>query len=352
MKIAQVCPGYPPALGGVEQHVRHISERLAREHQVTVFATDASGKLPVEEQINDVLVRRFRSFSPGNAYHISFQMLRELRKSEFDIVHGHSYHAFPLFFSKYANKRKKFIVTPHYLGHASAMTRRFLLGLYKPFGKKIFQEADKVVAVSNYEREMLIRDFKIDGDKVTVIPNGVDLKEFGMLEKKEKQHKTILCAGRLEKYKGVQHAIQVLPLLEPSIGLEVVGEGAYKQKLIRLAQNLGVQSRVQFYHGLDRRQLLDRYANADLFMLLSKYEAFSIAIVEALAAKTPCIVANTSGLKQCVDNENCFGIDYPISSDHLAELINKVISKKVGEVKLWDWEEVVEETVKVYKEGL
>jgi len=46
MKILQVSPGYFPAVGGVEEHVRNISERLAREHEVTVFATDPSGKLP------------------------------------------------------------------------------------------------------------------------------------------------------------------------------------------------------------------------------------------------------------------------------------------------------------------
>lgn len=275
-------------------------------------------------------------------------MLRELRRSEFDIVHGHSYHALPLFFSRHT-KRKKFTVTPHYLGRAATRIQRFLFELYEHFGKKIFQEADKVIAVSNCERDLLIKDFKIHGNKVTVIPNGVHLKEFQKLEKKEKEHKTILCAGRLEKYKGVQHVIQVLPLLEKGIRLEVVGEGAYRQKLIRLAQKLGVESRVHFYHGLYGRELLDRYANADLFMLLSEYEAFSIAVVEALAAKTPCIVANTSGLKQCVDNENCFGIDYPVEIEELAQLMNKVMGKKVGEVRLWDWDQVVAELVRIYE---
>lgn len=79
MKILQVCPKYFPSIGGVEQHVRNISERLAREYEVTVFATDPSGELPKEETINGVLVRRFKSFSPSGAYHVSFEMLREFR---------------------------------------------------------------------------------------------------------------------------------------------------------------------------------------------------------------------------------------------------------------------------------
>ena len=348
MKILQVCPKYFPSIGGVEEHVRNISERLVREHEVTVFACDPSGELPKEEKINGALVRRFKSFSPNNAYHISFEMLRELRRSEFDIVHGHSYHAFPLFFSRYAKKRR-FVVTSYYHGHGHTLVRDSLIRLYKPFGKKIFQEADKVIAVSNYEKALLAKDFKIDNDKIAVIPIGIDLEEFKDLEKVGEKRKTILCVGRLEEYKGVQCIIQALPLLDVGIRLEIVGHGPYKEHLIGLTKGLGLEDRIDFYQDLPREELLHRYANADLLVLLSRYESFGITVAEALASKTPCLVANTSALKEWVDNENCFGIDYPIIIDRLAGLINEVIGRQVGEVKLWDWEEVVEETVRVYK---
>ncbi len=66
MKILQVSVGYPPYIGGVEEHVRNISERLAKKHNVTIFVTDASGKLPRQEEINGVLVRSFLSFNHRN----------------------------------------------------------------------------------------------------------------------------------------------------------------------------------------------------------------------------------------------------------------------------------------------
>ncbi|MFA5367033.1 MAG: glycosyltransferase, partial [Dehalococcoidia bacterium] len=81
----------------------------------------------------------------------------------------------------------------------------------------------------------------------------------------------------------------------------------------------------------------------------SRYESFSIVVSEALAAGVPCIVANTSALTEWIDNTNCYGIDYPIHIDRLASLINEVIGRKVGEVRLWDWDEVVKETLKVYQ---
>ncbi len=348
MRILQVCPGYFPSIGGVEQHVKNISERLAKEHQVTVFATDPSGSLPKEEEINGVLVRRFGSFSPNNAYHISLGMLRELRKSEFDVVHGHSYHAFPLFFSRYA-RRKKFIVTAHYHGYGSTMIRDFLIRIYKPLGSKALREADRSIAVSSYEKDLLIKDFKIDGAKIVVIPSGINLADFKNLDKTTKNHKTILYVGRLEGYKGVQYVIEALPLVDKDTRLEIVGKGPYKESLIRLARELGVEARVDFSQDLRREELFHRYANADLFVILSKYEAFSTVVAEALAAKTPCIVAHTSALREWIDNENCFGIDYPISTDRLAGLIDKVIGKKIGHVKLWDWDEVAEKTLNLYQ---
>jgi glycosyltransferase involved in cell wall biosynthesis len=348
MRILQVCEQYFPSIGGVQVHVKNISERLAREHDVTVFTIDSSG-LPREEELNGVLVRRFSGFYPNNAYYLSLEMLRELRKAQFDIVHGHNYHAFPLFLSRYA-KKKRFIVTSHYCGHGATVFRHILLQLYRPFGKNVFHEADKVIALSDYEKGALIKDFQIESSKIVVIPNGVNLKEFRSLEKKQREHSTILYVGRFEKFKGIQYVIQAMPLLDESIRLVIVGKGPYKERLIRQAMGLGVAQRVSFHEDIDDSELLNRYVNADLLVQLSKYEAFAIVVAEALASKVPCIVANTSALKEWVDGQNCFGIDYPISIEGLARLISQVMGRKAGGVKLWDWNEVVAELTKVYQE--
>jgi glycosyltransferase involved in cell wall biosynthesis len=90
------------------------------------------------------------------------------------------------------------------------------------------------------------------------------------------------------------------------------------------------------------------YARASVFVLLSKHEAFSIVVAESLASKTPCIVTNASALTEWVDNKNCFGIDYPVSSDKLAELINRAIGHSVGDLKLWDWDMVVADLKQIY----
>ena len=346
MKILQVSVGYSPSFGGIANHVKNISERLAKKHEVTVFTHNYRGFWPEEERINGVLVRRFKSFSPGAAYHLSPGMIRELKRSRYNIVHGHGYHSLPLYFSRYA-KGEKFVVTSHHHGHGHTAFRDILYKLYKPFGKRIFADADTIIAVSNYEKKLLLREFGLDEGKVRLIPNGVNLAEF-TLEKVTQKTKSILYVGRLEEYKGVQYIIQTLPLLDNNFVLEIVGRGTYEKELIRLAEKMGLNHRVRFDRFLPKSELLKMYSQARVFVLLSQDEAFSIVVAEALASKTPCVVANTSALREWVDNKNCFGIDYPISINRLAELINKVGNVKVSDVKLWDWDDVVKELEKIY----
>ena len=347
MKILQVSPLYYPFYGGVEERVKNLSENLARNHEVTVFSCDPSGKLPGEEIINSVTIRRFHCLAPGNAYYYSRDMLRELKRSYFDIVHAHNYHAFPLYLSRYT-KRKRLIITPDYLGHGHTFFHNFLLHIYRPFGKRVLNEADGIIAVSNYEKELLLRGFTLDETKIRVIPNGINPAELSVSSKVNREPKTILSVCRLEKYKGVQDIIRVLPLLPDDYRLEIVGTGPYHKKLANLVKKLGINDRVSFHHNLPRDVLMEMYARAGIFILLSRYESFAIVIAEALASKTPCIVTNTSALVEWVDNKNCYGIDYPVDVGQLAELIKNVTGRTVRNPQLWDWEKVSREIEDFY----
>lgn len=351
MKITQVCPRYYPYIGGVETHVREISERLVKKNfKVKVLTTDSSGKLPKEDIFRGVKVRRFKSWAPNEAYYFSKELKEYLMRDsdDYGVVHAHSYHDFPALYAAQAKSGNKLVFTPHYHGTGHTFFRSLLHIPYKFFGKKIFEKADKIIYVSNYERKLVMKRFKVDEEKVVVIPNGVDLEEFRGLRRGSKDSRVILYVGRLEKYKGVCYLIKALPKLDNDIVLEIVGKGPYNKSLVKLARKLGVESRVKFYHDLPKEKLLQKYVDADLFVSVSKHEAFGICVAEALASKTSCIVANTSALKQWIDNENCFGISYPIDVDELGKLINEVIGREVTRVKLSDWNEVVEKLEKIY----
>ena len=355
MKILQVCLTYGSSFGGTAEHVRNISERLVRGYDVTVACTDPSGMLLREEIINHVRIRRFKSWAPGDAYFFSNglrQYLKE-RSCDFDIVHAHNYHAFPALYAAQAKASNGLVFTPHYHGAGATFVRNLLNLGYKYIAKQIFDKADWVVCVSEYEKNLIATHFQVDQNKVALIPNGVDLDEFRVRSssKDKKDSKVILCVARLEKYKGVDYVISAFARLSPDIRLEIVGTGSHRESLERLATRLMVDDRVAFSDHLPRDMLLEKYREADLFILLSRHEAYGIVVGEALASGTPCIVANTSALREWVDEENCFGIDYPVDVGRLTDMINKTLGGEVRpqSIRLPTWDKVVEMLISVYE---
>lgn len=355
MKILQVCQDSYAETGGISTHVRNISERLAQRHDVTVYATNYEPRLPRFELKNGVRVERFKCYAPSNAYFFSLEMLLRMREAEFDVVHAHGYHGFPMHFAALA-KCDKFVVTTHFHGVGHSTFRNCLIKMFKPLGKRTLTKADKIIAVSEYEKALMCKQFKLAEDKIVVIPNGVNFSEFSGLRKRSHNFKSILYVGYLLDYKGAHYLVEVLPKLGDNVVLEIVGTGPIKPYLERRAKELKVYDRVRFYENLPRRELLQKYFDADVFVLLSRYEAYSLVVAEALTAGTPCIVANTSALSEWVDNESCFGIDFPVNLNKLAKLINNVLDNGVDKAaarkwtgtKIPDWNDVVDKLERVY----
>jgi glycosyltransferase involved in cell wall biosynthesis len=355
MKVALTCPNYFPYIGGVETHVKEISERLVRRgFDVEVLTTDSTGRLQEEAVINNVRVKRFKSFAPQESYYLSRGLEAYLKKNSanYEIVHSHSYASFPSLYAARAKTTNNLIFTPHYHGAGHSILRNMLYRAYRILGRKIFEKTDRIVCVSNYEKNLLLRHFTIDDSNVVVIPNGLELQEFRSTKKRNKRNRTILYVGRLEKYKGIRYLMEVLPRLGGDVNLEIVGKGPYGDSLMKLSKKLDILPRIKFSHDLPREELLQKYADADVFVLLSRREAFGICVAEALASKTPCVLARGSSLDEWIDDKNCFGIDYPLDIYKLAAVINHASRTGVGEVKLWDWDEVVAKLIDVYSDAL
>jgi len=352
LNILQVCSRYYPEFGGIEEQVRNISEKLARNHEVTIATTDSLGEMPKEDVINGVKVTRFKSWAPNDAYYFSKGLRNYLVKNSdsFDVVHSHNYHALPALYAAQAKRSNKLITTPHYHGTGHTLFRKLLHVPYKFWGKTILEKADKVVCVSNYERDLVMKKFKVGERKIVVVPNGLNAAEFKGLRRRSKSYRTILYVGRLEKYKGVNYTIEILPRLDNDIVLEIVGKGPFRKHLKKLVARLGLEDRVSFLQDLPRDELLQKYADADLFALLSEHEAYGICVLEALACGTRCIVADASALSEWVDNENCYGIDNPMDFEKLANLVNSNIGKSVKRpVYAYDWREIAEKLVSLYE---
>ena len=343
-RILQVAPRYPPRTGGVETHVSEISERLAaRGHDVTVLTTDAGSDVPRREIRNDVRVRRLRGFAPGGAFHVAPGIALAVRRADPDIVHAHNYHSLPVLFAAVGAGDARFVVTPHYHGGSADDFRDRLLELYRPFGGWALRRADEVIAVSDWERERLAADF---GVKATVIPNGLDVERFAEATPEERDRPYLLCVGRLEAYKGVQHAIRTMPEL-PEYDLLVAGSGEYRAELERIARDAGVADRVEFLGFVAADRLPGLYAGAEAYLTLSRFESYGMTVAEALAAGTPCVVREAGALVDWTGREDCVAVA-GVASDDVAASVRAAVGRDAPTAALPTWDDVTERVLGVY----
>jgi len=347
MNIIQVCPRYYPDIGGVETHVKEISERLVqRGHRVEVVCSDPHGIYPKKDIINGVQVTRFRSFAPGDAYFFAPGMFFYLKNSDAPVLHAHGYHAFPALFGALAVRGKKFMFTPHYHGQGHTRFRNLLLTLYNVLGKRIFYRADKIICDSEYERALVTKKFPVQKEKFVLIPIGINFHEFSSFTAKRDPHR-LLYIGRIEEYKGVHYIIEALPALSEYY-LVIVGKGPYETDLRSLASSLDVENRITWKKDLSREDLILEYMSAGIFISLSSFEAFGITVAEALASGLQVVVNKEGALAEFIDDEMCIGIEP--SAENLQDAIRSHREHSVYKKKIFDWDEVIDKIIQTYSD--
>ncbi len=340
MRIVQVSPRYPPATGGIERHVRAVSERLAaRGHDVAVV-TMGDGWRTRREVIDGVTVVRVPGLAPGNAYHFAPTVATALRGRDPDVVHAHGYHSLPLLFAGLGTPRNApLVATPHYLGHATGV-RGVLHSAYRPFGRFSLRRARTVVAVSDWERTRLREELGIDA---IVVPNGVDVDSFAGATPHRSASPYLLSAGRLVESKGVQHAIAALDRL-PEYELTITGTGPYEPELRRTAREAGVDDRVEFLGYVSEERLRRLYAGAEVHVTLSEFECYGLTVGESLAAGTPAVVYDRTALSDWTRFRGCLGVD-DRAPDSVADAIRAVRGREPDPTALVDWDRVVDRLV-------
>lgn len=266
-----------------------------------------------------------------------------VRRADADVVHAHNYHAFPLFFAAIGVTDERFVVTTHYHGESANGLRNVLLSGYRPFGRWAVQRADEVIAVSEWEQGRLREDL---GVEATVIPNGVGVGRFASAEPEKRERPYLLCVGRLEEYKGIQHVIRTLPEI-PEYDLSIAGTGPYRDELERIAGEVGVSDRVNFLGYVDEERLPRLYAGAEVYITMSEFEAYGMTVAEALATGTPCVVRRTAALEDWTARNGCFGVD---DSDPVvvANCIQTASELRSASSKVPTWETVTDTLTEQY----
>ena len=185
---------------------------------------------------------------------------------------------------------------------------------------EIAQQADLMITSTSDESIDLVDLYGADPERVVVVPPGVDLAMFQPIDWAEARRtigygpgRMLLYVGRLERLKGVEVAIRALSLIRDrdhdDVRLVILGEDSKdgdeseKERLKRIANEVGVRDHVDFLGSVAHHELPYFYSAADVCVMPSYSESFGLVGLEAQACGRPVVGSGVSGLRSVIRDE-------------------------------------------------
>jgi glycosyltransferase involved in cell wall biosynthesis len=405
LRIAYLTYRGKPHVGGQGVYTRHLTKALVDlGHHVEVFGgqpypildprvqlhqlpsldifNDAHpGRFPAYWEINDwpnfVESAQFLKGTFGEPRSFSIRAHRALktRVNDFDIVHDNQCLGYGIL---KIEKIIPTIVTLHHpitkdrkleMEHTPTWWKRKAIGRWYSFVEmqgKVASKMPRVVVVSKNSIDDIHTDMKVSLDRMRLVPVGVDHELFSPKPSvQRKPGHMITTASADVALKGLSYLLEALAKLrtEREVHLTIIGkprEGANAD----LIRSLGLEDCITHVSGVTDERIVELYAEAELAVVPSLYEGFSLPAIEAMATGT-CLVATTGGaLPEVTGVDNDTVLSCPAGdAEALAAAIRRGLDSKelrdrIGAagrarvVERWSWRHCAALTVDQYKEVL
>ncbi|OHB75400.1 MAG: hypothetical protein A2Z25_02770 [Planctomycetes bacterium RBG_16_55_9] len=283
---------------------------------------------------------------------------------DFDIIHAHDWMTYPAGIAVAEATGKPLVVQVHST-ECDRCGENLNQNVYD-IERRGMHLASKVIAVSHYTKNVVVRRYGVDPEKVRVVYNGVEHDNgsngAASYALPDKTDKIVLFLGRITMQKGPEYflaaAKKVLEKID-NVKFVMAGDGDMAHRMIEYAAFLGIGHKVlftRFLHGVD----VDRaYQMADLYVMPSVSEPFGIAPLEALKHKVPVLVSKQSGIAEVLTH--ALKVDFwdihQMANKIVAVLRDPVLSRTLreyghSEMYKFRWEDAAAEVKRVYEEVL
>lgn len=232
-------------------------------------------------------------------------------KDEFDIIHAHDWLTYLAGIAAKELTGKPLVVHVHATSFDRGTEDQIDSRVYD-IEKRGMMAADKVIAVSDLTRNIVINKYGIDPEKVVTVHNAVDFsgRENVKVERGVRD-KVVTFLGRITFQKGPEYFIEAAAkVLKRTKGVRFVmaGSGDMMNRCIRHVAKLGISDRFHFTGFLRRAEVQKMFAMSDVYIMPSVSEPFGISPLEAMRSNVPAIISNQSGAAEVL--KYAFKVDF------------------------------------------
>ena len=379
MKIAITSDLYYPMMNGVAVFAHNLAHGLAkRGHEVMVFCPSFTGKehkhtqdgvtvvshksvrvplypdaiTPVGKKKEVLGIKMPRVFYKNGIWAATYPyptMKKELQKFQPDVIHNQTAETVALAAQTYAQRYDVPMVST---GHAypDNITGQFkaLKPIKKPLDAMLRAYMASFLKHSEYATmptELAIHDLVPKNRKRFKVPveplsNGVDLTQFSagkapdeIYEKYNlpKNRPIVLYVGRVDPEKSIEYPLQAFAKVHakiPEALMVIVGDGTAREKLEKMAIELGIADDVRFLGKIVLPELADVYRIGSLFVTASETETQGIVLIEALASGLPLVAVDAGAVSElCQDGKDGI-LCQPKDVNGLAKAMIKILQDK------------------------
>lgn len=235
--------------------------------------------------------------------------------------------------------------------------------IQRPALKTALQHADRIISVSNYTRDRLLKEQQLNPEKIVLLPNTFDADRFKIAPKPEYllkrygltlDHSIILTVARLDKseqYKGYDQIIQGLAQIRhhiPNVHYILVGKGSDRSRIAQLISQLDLQNCVTLAGFIPDTELGDHYNLCDVFAMPSKGEGFGIVYLEALACGKPTLGGSKDGAVDALCNGELGALVDPDNVEEIAQTLTQILQKSYPHPIMYQPEKLRQKVIEIY----
>ncbi|MEZ4828514.1 MAG: glycosyltransferase family 4 protein [Bacteroidia bacterium] len=291
-------------------HIDYVDVSLSGYEQPTLYYTRKPASRPVmvvERPVKDNIIGMPRKFRLGALYgsdlltrisEFTDIASRLSRKLQFDFIHAHDWMTFLAGLEIKAISGKPLVLHVHSLEYDRSGPEK--KGYVFELEKHAMQEADLVMAVSDYTADVIENHYEIDPDKIWVVPNGLEkLKSYRKTP--PFPEKLVVFAGRLVAQKGPGYFLEMaMKVLEKytNVRFAIAGQGEKLPELVQTVAEARLGDKIHFTGFLSGKDLRKLLAMADVLVMPSVSEPFGLIATEAVQMGVACVISHQSGVSE------------------------------------------------------